>query len=67
MSWQTRIMYETYQSVQKENTLLKHFTRVMHSTKEDDLSNYIHTVRFDPEVPACGEWEAVRRALYIDR
>lgn len=48
--WQTKVFYETYKNIARGNKLMKKFTRILHSNKDDDLMNYIPTQRVEPEV-----------------
>jgi len=48
LEWQTRVLLQTYFDVRKEDSLLKHFTRVLHSDHNDSLSDQIPTVLVPP-------------------
>ena len=54
MNWQTRVFHQTWREAsQTRGSPLRHFTRVLHRTKDDELVNEIHTVRIDPTHPEC--------------
>ena len=54
MNWQTRVFYQTWrEAASARGSPLRHFTRVLHRTRDDELVNEIHTVRIDPTHPEC--------------
>jgi hypothetical protein len=54
MNWQTRVFYRTWLASSKEKgSPLKHFTRVLHRTRDDELMLEIPTVRIDPTHAEC--------------
>ena len=54
MNWQTRVFHQTWRKAAAEpGSPLRHFTRVLHRTKDDELVNEIHTIRIDPTHAEC--------------
>ena len=50
MNWQTKILYESYKKVSDDNALMSMFTRILHSRYDDDLMQYVSTVRIEPDI-----------------
>lgn len=48
-------MYAIFLQLQKENPdgIMRHFTRLLHRTVDDELSAIVPTVRVDPRRPSC--------------
>ena len=56
INWQTRVFHATWKKVSKEpGSPLRHFTRVLHRTRDDELMTEVPTVRIDPTHPECDE------------
>ena len=56
MNWQTRVFYQTWLEASREpGSPLKHFTRILHRTRDDELTREIPTVRVDPTHPECDD------------
>ena len=54
MNWQTRVFFQTWLSASNQKgSPLKHFTRVLHRTKDDELINEVPTVRIHPTHVEC--------------
>jgi len=54
MNWQTRVFYETWRRAASEpGSILRHFTRILHRSSDDDLVQMIPTWRVDPTNPSC--------------
>ncbi len=54
MNWQTRVFYRTWLAASAApGSPLRHFTRVLHRTRDDELMREIPTVRIDPTHPEC--------------
>ena len=56
MNWQTRVFFQTWLRASGEpGSPLKHFTRVLHRTKNDELMNEVPTIRITPTHKECDE------------
>ena len=53
MNWQTRVFYQTWREAASARVPLRHFTRVLHRTRDDELVNEIHTVRSTRRTPSA--------------
>jgi len=57
--WQIQILYNTFLQMQQDaltnnqENVFKHFTRLLHRTTDDELSDKIPTLRVDPRRPQC--------------
>ncbi|DBA81022.1 TPA: hypothetical protein ACH3X2_007228 [Trebouxia sp. C0005] len=58
LNYQTRIMYGTYQMIQKAAGGDQHvaFTRILHRSEPDILMTQVPSFRADPLTPACDTW-----------
>ena len=56
MNWQTRVFYQTWLKAKDQpGSPLAHFTRVLHRTRDDELTLEVPTVRIDPTHPECDD------------
>ena len=55
LNWQTRVMYKTFQNVQRGSDM-KHFTRLLHRRTDDELMGEVPTVRVDSLHAECDTW-----------
>lgn len=54
MNWQTMVFYQTWKTVASEkDSILKHVTRILHRSTDDELMDLIPTWRVDPTHVEC--------------
>lgn len=54
MNWQTRVFYQTWKKAASEkDSILRHFTRILHRTTDDELMGMIPTWRAVPTHAEC--------------
>ena len=54
MNWQTMVFYQTWKTAASEkDSILKHVTRILHRSKDDELMDLIPTWRVDPTHVEC--------------
>ena len=54
MNWQTRVFYQTWKKAASEkDSVLRHFTRILHRSTDDSLMDLVPTWRADPTHVEC--------------